>query len=289
MNYYEILGVRKTASQEEIKKAYKNLVKKYHPDVYKGDKTFAENKTVQINIAYDVLSNPTTKQSYDEETFKQTTYAYTPPEYKKSYTEYKEQYDFRSRNYSKNDGSEHDYSTYVNYGGPRSNYYSQTTNYSNNNNTSFTDKAFNNFYNSNSTIKIQTIIIGIIIYISLIIFAIFQVINLFEPQSKETQDSVIFFEEETESTNDYNKEPTYTNTFEEEQSQNNYSEPKQYQENFPEQEDVHNNILYDYYSETHLKELYSSFLLKTNLDISYEEFKEYLACYLYYLQNPYEL
>ena len=192
MNYYEILGVRKTASQEEIKKAYKNLVKKYHPDVYKGDKTFAEKKTAQINIAYDVLSNPTTKQTYDEETFKQPNYAYTPPKYKKSYTEYKEQYDFRSRNYSKNDGSEHDYSTYVNYGGPRSNYYSQTTNYSNTKKSSFEDKTIDYFNNLNSITQKKIVIIVVIICILLIIFSLLQLIVFFDVDTtKQTPDSVI--------------------------------------------------------------------------------------------------
>ena len=51
MTHYEILGIRKTATSEEIKNAYKQLVKKYHPDVYPGDKTFAEKKTQEINEA----------------------------------------------------------------------------------------------------------------------------------------------------------------------------------------------------------------------------------------------
>ena len=81
MNYYEILGVKKTASQEEIKKAYKNLVKKYHPDIYKGDKTFAQKKTAAINVAYETLSNPETKNEYDEQITPTPNYSYTPPEY----------------------------------------------------------------------------------------------------------------------------------------------------------------------------------------------------------------
>lgn len=66
MNYYEILKVSKNATSEEIKGSYKNLVKKYHPDLYVGDKEFAEKKIKEINEAYDILSNPETKLEYDE-------------------------------------------------------------------------------------------------------------------------------------------------------------------------------------------------------------------------------
>lgn len=81
MTHYEILGVRKTASTDEIKNAYKQLVKKYHPDVYPGDKTFAEKKTQEINAAYDVLSDPDKKREYDELISPHTTTSYTPPDY----------------------------------------------------------------------------------------------------------------------------------------------------------------------------------------------------------------
>ena len=42
MNHYEVLGIKKTATTSEIKEAYKELVKKYHPDIYPGDKSYAE-------------------------------------------------------------------------------------------------------------------------------------------------------------------------------------------------------------------------------------------------------
>ena len=67
MNYYEILEVKRDASPQEIRKRYKALIKKYHPDLYVGDKKFAEDKTMQINLAYDVLSVPELREEYDLE------------------------------------------------------------------------------------------------------------------------------------------------------------------------------------------------------------------------------
>jgi molecular chaperone DnaJ len=63
MDYYEILGLKKGASADEIKRAYKELAKKYHPDVSK--ETDAEKKFKEINEAYSVLSDPEKKQNYD--------------------------------------------------------------------------------------------------------------------------------------------------------------------------------------------------------------------------------
>lgn len=81
MTHYEILGIKKNSSTDEIKAAYKQLVKKYHPDVYPGDKTFAEKKTQEINAAYDVLSDPDKKREYDELISPHTSTTYTPPDY----------------------------------------------------------------------------------------------------------------------------------------------------------------------------------------------------------------
>ncbi|HAA25617.1 MAG TPA: molecular chaperone DnaJ [Ruminiclostridium sp.] len=63
-DYYEILGVDRSASEAELKKAYRNLAKKYHPDVNPGDKE-AEIKFKEINEAYEVLSDPQKRQKYD--------------------------------------------------------------------------------------------------------------------------------------------------------------------------------------------------------------------------------
>ncbi len=63
-NYYDILGVNKNASDDEIKKAYRSLAKKYHPDLNPGNAEAAE-KLKEVNQAYSVLSDKTKKQNYD--------------------------------------------------------------------------------------------------------------------------------------------------------------------------------------------------------------------------------
>ena len=64
-DYYEVLGVDRSASDADIKKAYRNLAKKYHPDANPGDST-AEAKFKEINEAYSVLSDSETKARYDQ-------------------------------------------------------------------------------------------------------------------------------------------------------------------------------------------------------------------------------
>lgn len=62
-DYYDILGVNKSASQEEIRKAYRSLAKKYHPDVSKEANT--ESKFKEVQEAYDVLGNEEKRKNYD--------------------------------------------------------------------------------------------------------------------------------------------------------------------------------------------------------------------------------
>src|SRR6266478_824714 len=64
-DYYEILGVPRTASDTDIKKAFRKLARQHHPDVAK-DKKQAEEKFKEINEAYEVLGDPAKRKKYDE-------------------------------------------------------------------------------------------------------------------------------------------------------------------------------------------------------------------------------
>ena len=62
---YEVLGISKTADEKTIKKAYRKLAKKYHPDMNPGDKT-AEQKFKEATDAYNILSDPEKRKLYDQ-------------------------------------------------------------------------------------------------------------------------------------------------------------------------------------------------------------------------------
>jgi molecular chaperone DnaJ len=64
-DYYAVLGVPKTATAEEIKKAYRKLARQYHPDTNQGDAT-KETKFKEVSEAYDVLSDGKRRKEYDE-------------------------------------------------------------------------------------------------------------------------------------------------------------------------------------------------------------------------------
>lgn len=64
-DYYEVLGVPRGATEEQLKQAYRSLAKKYHPDANPGDKS-SEEKFKEVNEAYEVLSDPRKRKEYDQ-------------------------------------------------------------------------------------------------------------------------------------------------------------------------------------------------------------------------------
>ena len=64
-NLYEILGVEKTATEKEIKKAFRKMSKKYHPDRNQERKEWAKKKFVEVANAYEILKDPSKRRAYD--------------------------------------------------------------------------------------------------------------------------------------------------------------------------------------------------------------------------------
>ena len=113
MNYYKVLGVSENASDKEIKKSYKQLVKRFHPDVFEGNKDLAEKKIKELNEAYEVLSDTESRKKYDDslhqvdiETIKNDLQNYAQESYEKydstsSYSSAKRYEDLYRNNYYK--------------------------------------------------------------------------------------------------------------------------------------------------------------------------------------------
>jgi curved DNA-binding protein CbpA len=67
VNYYQVLGVKANASDREIRQAYRELSKQYHPDTTRFPLAIAQQKFLEVKTAYEVLSNPEQRSSYDQQ------------------------------------------------------------------------------------------------------------------------------------------------------------------------------------------------------------------------------
>ena len=260
MNYYEVLGIKKTATQNEIKSAYKKLVKKYHPDIYPGDKSYAELKIKEINNAYDVLSNLEFKKEYDETLTQDQIYSYTPPTYNNtnsspySYNNYKNSSYYKQNTYSKTS-----HYNYTNQYQNTTSYYSNDTqkrytdyhrsktpnsNYSNNNSNDFTNNIMNNFDKMSPNGKIVFIFFIIIFYLIFVLINIFQLSKLLSTDSNTIKKTTYIQNQTIEK--DYH---TNTNTLD-------------------------NFNINDYFSESQLLDVYNSYYKDK---YTYKEFKNIIS------------
>lgn len=190
MSHYDTLGIKKDATNQEIKDAYKKLVKKYHPDVYPGDKSFAEKKTQEINYAYDILSNEESKKAYDEEIT--PSYDFTPPKYNNP-----ESYSYQNY-YTSNNNSD-----FENYKTPNYTVHDE-----------FSDNIVNSVNKMSSKKKTFLISTILFVYIFFLIVTFFQINSLLKGKSSGTllNTQVNFPEINTTKpniTNSYNDEKDY--------------------------------------------------------------------------------
>ena len=117
---YEVLGVSKGASEDEIKQAYRKLAKRYHPDLNPGDTTAAQ-KMNEVNQAYDQIKNPQSYQqhtsnpytgSYGQNPYSQYTYTYSQSSYgqnKNQQNSYQDPFEEFFRNFQQQGGTHYTY------------------------------------------------------------------------------------------------------------------------------------------------------------------------------------
>lgn len=291
MTHYEVLGVRKTATTDEIKDAYKKLVKKYHPDVYVGDKTFAEKKIKEINAAYDVLSDPLQKREYDDLISPQTTTNYTPPDYS-GYT-YTSNSSYSQTGTSKRNaeaqGSKYSYENYkktynsqgaYDYQRRYTNYHRSKTpnsNYSGNN-------PNVNTVTEETVVKISNaskLFIIALIFIFYIIFFISSLLKLSDIFGSSNSSNPSTSSTQTPSSSVDDDSYTYTSPKTYEDYNNNKYSNETDEEIVTEENFDINNI----YSDSELQEVYNEYF--TQIYPTFEEFKQAMSDYYYqtYYQN----
>lgn len=142
-NYYDILEVNKNASPEIIEKAYKTLVKKYHPDLQESNlKENYEEKLKEINEAYEVLSNPEKRKDYD---INLNDNIVSKDEYN---TLYNENTELRNEiNYLRNNVNNYQHQNNINQNNYQQNQNNQGSNYQNNVNQEEINQRINNAIN----------------------------------------------------------------------------------------------------------------------------------------------
>lgn len=254
MTHYEILGISKNASQEEIKSAYKKLIKKYHPDLYQGDKSFAEKKAKEINAAYDVLSDENKKAEYDLSinpsytTNTTQTYNYTPPKYSSNYNPYSSYSNYYKNRYS----STNNYNNSYNYNVNRT----QTNSYQQNDKKS---AMYDQVYKRLGT-NLSVILLVFIIYLIIFIATLMQ---------------YKAFQSNRKSTTNISPSPSSSNT----SNQNNH-----YEEFYIDEDDIDEEFdINEYFSDSQLYQMYNEDY-KDIFD-SFAEFKEAYSLYLQLYYN----
>ncbi len=256
MNLYDTLNVRKNATQEEIKNSYKNLIKKYHPDIYQGDKSFAEKKSKEINVAYDILSNPEKRAEYDLELDNAQSstinYEYTPPKYNNpsaySYEEY-----YRNKNSSEFGDYDKRYTAYHRSKVPNSNY-----SYTNNINDQFSDKIVNSVSKFNLPSKILIILAILASYLVIFVLTIIK----FNSFNSGDEKGIIINNNKPYENNSTNNSITNT-TIEDE-------------------DELEEFDINDYFSEEEIRQAYYTYCGDSS-DITYTEFRELVSSYFYYI------
>lgn len=271
MTHYEILGIKETATQEEIKLAYKELIKKYHPDLNQGNTEYAERKSKEINIAYDVLSNSQSRKEYDLELHPETTtsydysnYSYTPPKYNNSYNStYNSYYEQYKQKYS------NDYSnTYNNYKKTASSDYDSGRKY---------NDYSNNAKNPPNPLlydKLKYLSIIVIIYFALMAITITQFNNLFDNNKINDRETIISTNKKDKTNSHLQNESTSNTTL------SNSSENTNTLRNDLLPKNAQNFNINDYFSDEYLYQIYvQNYLYKFE---NFSEFKKYAEYYYYY-------